>query len=229
MDVWDKKETKELFDSLGILTPVELEARHEIELENYILKIQIEARVMGDMAKNHIMPAALQYQNVLIKNVQGLIDILGAEEGKLAGTQDKVLWNARIKKRQEGYLTPFVIRPLVDRLMLLGVLPSVENYFVSWPDMYAPSDKDKADVANIRTEALAKYVQGDVETLVPPREFLTIILEMKDAEVETIQKAAEEHQDVLDEKKEEEIQQQLRMDRKQIEETKPIKPSEGTV
>lgn len=84
LDVWDKKETKELFDRLGILTPVELEARHEIELENYILKIQIEARVMGDMAKNHIMPASLQYQNVLIKNVQGIIDILGEEEGREA-------------------------------------------------------------------------------------------------------------------------------------------------
>jgi len=84
LDVWARKETKELFTRLGILTPVEIEARHDIELENYILKVQIESRVMGDLAKNHIMPAALQYQNVLIKNVQGLIEILGAEEGKLA-------------------------------------------------------------------------------------------------------------------------------------------------
>jgi glutamine synthetase len=84
LDVWSRKESQELFTRLGILTPVEIEARHDIELENYILKVQIESRVIGDLAKNHIMPAALQYQNVLIKNVQGLIDILGAEEGKLA-------------------------------------------------------------------------------------------------------------------------------------------------
>ncbi len=84
LDVYARKEVEELFNRLGILSPVELEARHEIELENYILKIQIEARIMGDIAKNHIMPAAIEYQNVLIKNAQGLIDILGKEEGKEA-------------------------------------------------------------------------------------------------------------------------------------------------
>lgn len=84
LDVYARKEVEELFNRLGILSPVELEARHEIELENYILKIQIEARIMGDIAKNHIMPAAIEYQNVLLKNAQGLIDILGEEEGKEA-------------------------------------------------------------------------------------------------------------------------------------------------
>jgi glutamine synthetase len=85
LDIWSKKETKDLFKRLDILTEVELAARHEIELENYILKIQIESRVMSDLAKNHIMPAALEYQNVLIKNVEGLINVLGAEEAKEAG------------------------------------------------------------------------------------------------------------------------------------------------
>jgi glutamine synthetase len=84
LDVWHKKETKQLFTKLGILSEVELEARHDIELENYMLKIQIEARVMGDLAKNHIMPSALEYQNVLIKNVQGIFAVLGEEEGRQA-------------------------------------------------------------------------------------------------------------------------------------------------
>jgi len=84
LDVYSRKEVKELFNKLGILSPVELEARHEIELENYILKIQIEARVLGDIAKNHIMPAAIEYQNILINNAQGLVDILGEKEGREA-------------------------------------------------------------------------------------------------------------------------------------------------
>ena len=84
LDVWERKDAKSIFTKLGILTDVEIEARHEIELENYILKIQIESRIMGDLAKNHIMPAALEYQNVLINNVKGLIDVLGQEEGKIA-------------------------------------------------------------------------------------------------------------------------------------------------
>jgi len=84
LDVYARDEVKSLFNNLGILTPVELEARHEIELENYIMKIQIEARIMGDMAKNHIMPAAVEYQNILIENAQGLIDVLGDNEGREA-------------------------------------------------------------------------------------------------------------------------------------------------
>ncbi|MFD1551057.1 glutamine synthetase type III [Putridiphycobacter roseus] len=88
LEIWQDKETVKLFDGLGILTPVEIEAKHEIELENYILKIQIESRVMGDLAKNHIIPAALAYQNSLLENVSGLMDVMGEKEGKaLAKTQ----------------------------------------------------------------------------------------------------------------------------------------------
>ncbi len=88
IEIWKDKETIKLFNDLGILTPVEIEAKHEIELENYILKIQIESRVMGDLAKNHIIPAAIAYQNSLIENVSGLMEVLGEKEGKqMAKTQ----------------------------------------------------------------------------------------------------------------------------------------------
>lgn len=84
LDVFGRKEVKELFDNMGVLSPVELEARHEIELENYILKIQIEARIMGDIAKNHIMPAAIKYQNTLIDNARGVMEVVGGKEGQEA-------------------------------------------------------------------------------------------------------------------------------------------------
>jgi len=88
LDIWSKKGTVDLFNKMGILTPIELAARHEIELETYVMKIQIEARIMGDLAKNHIIPATIEYQNKVIKNIQGLMDIMGAKEGKeLAKTQ----------------------------------------------------------------------------------------------------------------------------------------------
>jgi glutamine synthetase len=54
----------------------EAEARHEILLESYFMKIQIESRVLGDLAGNHIVPTAIKYQNVLIDNVQRLKDIM---------------------------------------------------------------------------------------------------------------------------------------------------------
>jgi glutamine synthetase len=68
LEVWGRKEVAELFNRMNVLTPRELEARKEIDLENYILKIQIEARIMGDVVQSMIIPAAVHYQNTLIEN-----------------------------------------------------------------------------------------------------------------------------------------------------------------
>ena len=72
LDAMVTDKAKHLFESNNVYTHSELEARHEIELENYIKKVQIEARVMGDLAINHILPAAVKYQNDLLANVNGL-------------------------------------------------------------------------------------------------------------------------------------------------------------
>ncbi len=75
LDALVTEKAKGLFAKHKILTHSELEARHEIELEKYIKYVQIEGRVIGDLAGNHILPAAIRYQNVLINNVKGLKDL----------------------------------------------------------------------------------------------------------------------------------------------------------
>ncbi|MBL7759071.1 MAG: glutamine synthetase III [Sediminibacterium sp.] len=72
LDAMLSEKSQKLFASNGVYSHTELEARHEIELEKYIKKVQIEARVMGDLAINHILPAAIKYQNELLKNINGL-------------------------------------------------------------------------------------------------------------------------------------------------------------
>lgn len=84
LKVWGDKKVQKLFDDLGILTPRELDARQEIEFDSYILKIQIEARIMGDVIQSMIIPAVIDYQNKLIKNVEGLFSVLGEKAGKEA-------------------------------------------------------------------------------------------------------------------------------------------------
>ena len=84
LQVWGDKKVAKLFNDMNVLSPIELEARLEIEFENYVYKIQIEARVIGEMAQNFIVPAAVNYQNKLIENVRGLTEILGAKAGKEA-------------------------------------------------------------------------------------------------------------------------------------------------
>lgn len=69
----------ELFEEHKVLTERELRAHQAIKLENYVRKIQIESRVMGDLALNHITPIAIRYQNLLIENVRGLKEVLDTE------------------------------------------------------------------------------------------------------------------------------------------------------
>jgi len=81
------KEAIALFEELGVMNKIESEARYEIEMEEYILHIQIESRVLGDIARNHIVPTAVRYQNILIENVTGLKTIYGDKFKSLAKEQ----------------------------------------------------------------------------------------------------------------------------------------------
>jgi glutamine synthetase len=83
-----EKKSIDLFERNNVLSKREVEARHEIGLENYTKKIQIESRVLGDLAGNHIIPVAIRYQNTLIENVKGLKQVLDVKTyGKLSQNQ----------------------------------------------------------------------------------------------------------------------------------------------
>ncbi|MBU2940275.1 glutamine synthetase III [Lacinutrix sp. C3R15] len=81
------KKAIDLYKDLGIMNKIEVEARYEIEVEQYTMRLQIESRTLGDIARNHIIPTAVKYQNVLIENVSGLKEIYGTGFKKLAKEQ----------------------------------------------------------------------------------------------------------------------------------------------
>ncbi|MGJ8684622.1 MAG: glutamine synthetase III [Nonlabens sp.] len=81
------KQTIKLFEDLKIMSKVETELRYEIEVEEYALRIQIESRILGDIARNHVIPTAVNYQNRLIENVVGLKEIYGKDFKKVAKEQ----------------------------------------------------------------------------------------------------------------------------------------------
>lgn len=115
----------------------------------------------------------------------------GSEEAKLASSQDKKTWNGRVDRRRRRYLTPHVLRPFVDRLIAAKVLPNpADGYKVDWPDLNAPSDQERADVLEKVVNALAKYIQGSVDQLIPPEEFLGIFMGMDKEEIDAILKKA---------------------------------------
>ncbi len=82
LDFFVSKDAIELFEDLGVMNRTEIEARHEIMLENYQLKIQIESRVLGDISGNHLVPTALRYQTLLMQNIQGMHEVFGDKEFK---------------------------------------------------------------------------------------------------------------------------------------------------
>lgn len=87
LGVYSSKSVKDLYTSLGIMNEIELTARKEIELDSYTMTIQIESRVLGDLARNHVLPAAIHYQQKLIENVKGLKDIFGKDFKDLSKEQ----------------------------------------------------------------------------------------------------------------------------------------------
>ena len=86
-DVYHEDATIELFGNIGVLAKNELDARYEILNETYVKKLQIEARVIGDICLNHVIPAAVKYQNILIENVKGMKDIFGDESVALCASE----------------------------------------------------------------------------------------------------------------------------------------------
>jgi len=91
-EIFLEDKTVKMFEDMQVLTRRELSARYEIRMETYTKKIQIESRVLGDMAINHIIPTAIKYQNTLIENVKGMRDLLNTGEfNRQAGLQLETL------------------------------------------------------------------------------------------------------------------------------------------
>jgi glutamine synthetase len=145
IEAYLSKESVGLFEKHGVLSHKEVEARNEIKLESYIKKVQIESRVMGDLAMNHIIPTAIAYQNKLIQNANGLKglgvdnkpvlttikEISGHIETIKNGVRDMVEERKRINKIGDTHKRAFAycddvkekyfedIRDAVDKLELL--------------------------------------------------------------------------------------------------------------
>ena len=87
-DNYLKPESIAMFENAGVMTKVELEARNEVKWETYTKKIQIEARVLGDLAMNHIVPVATEYQTDLVNNVYKMLEIFGKEKATEMSAQN---------------------------------------------------------------------------------------------------------------------------------------------
>jgi hypothetical protein len=102
--------------------------------------------------------------------------LFGSEEAKLSSNQDSRAWIKRLRNRQTKYVNPLLIRPFINRLINLGVLPKPKKFDIEWPDLNLPTDQDKAALGLTRTQALSTYISGKVFMIIPPQQYLTQVL-----------------------------------------------------
>lgn len=122
--------------------------------------------------------------------------LTGTERGDLASTQDRHEWLAYIQTRREEFAEAKIIRPFVDTCIQYGILPKPQNdkYDIKWDDLFAPSEKEMADVGRIRAEALRAYAsQPGAEIIIPPDVFSEIMLGLTPEQMEMIQKIQKEN------------------------------------
>ncbi len=128
------KKAFDLFAELGVMNHIEVESRYEIELEEYTKKIQIEGRVLGDIARNHVIPTAIRYQNTLIENVKGLKDIFEKDFTKIAKEQIELI--KEISEHIEGINRN--IDEMIDERKKANNLDNTEKMAAAYCDKVKP-------------------------------------------------------------------------------------------
>jgi len=137
---------------------------------------------------NHL---TVSLQAIAITHGVPLRVLMGSEQGSLASSQDAQQWNSRIKARQDRYLTPYVVRPTVERLQAIGVLPRTKKAVqVVWPDLNTLTDNQKSDALLKKMQAIAQYVGSGAFKLIPPELFFQMFCGMTQEEIAALQVAA---------------------------------------
>jgi hypothetical protein len=115
--------------------------------------------------------------------------LLGSEQGELASTQDENNWLSRVAERQVHFADPVILRPFVQRLIDVGVLPTPANGFdTDWPDLQALSEKEQADIGLTRANTIKAYASTPgADMVLPPDRFLTDVLGYTKEEAEEMQ------------------------------------------
>ncbi|MEA3444193.1 MAG: glutamine synthetase type III, partial [Bacteroidota bacterium] len=160
----DEKSVK-LFADNNVLSKRELEARQEIRLENYIKNIQIESRVLGDLAINHIIPTAINYQNKLIENVKGLKDLFGAADYDEMATPH--LQSIKKISRHISYIRKLVVDMVKARKDLNNCKSTFEQ-----AQGYARNVKPFLESIRYHIDKLELIVDDEIWTLPKYRELL---------------------------------------------------------
>ena len=161
-----------MFESTKVMTAKELAARNEVKWEMYVKTVQIEARVLGDMAMNHIIPVSTHYQSQLIKNVQGMNDIFSSalfsteKASRLSARNLKLI--EEIAERTETIER--LVEELTDARRVANRIQDIHQRAIAYHDTVCP----KMELIRDETDHLEMIVEDGLWTLPKYRELLFI-------------------------------------------------------
>ena len=156
-----------MFESTKVMTAKELEARNEVKWEMYVKTVQIEARVLGDLAMNHIIPVSTHYQSQLIKNVQGTKSVFSEEKAaRLSARNMKLI--EEIAERTENIER--LVEELTDARRIANRIESIHTRAIAYHDTVCP----KMELIRQEADHLEMIVEDGLWTLPKYRELLFI-------------------------------------------------------
>jgi glutamine synthetase len=159
------KSTNKLFNDTLVLSERELEARYDIRLEIYVKRVQIEARVLGDLVRNHVLPTVIKYQNVLIQNVMGLKELYPKEVfDQLAKTQLETI------KAISEHMT--IIKDEVEEMILARKKANELEGIVEKADVYSKKVVQYFDKIRYHVDKLELIVDDSIWPFPKYREML---------------------------------------------------------
>ncbi|MBQ6308221.1 MAG: glutamine synthetase III [Prevotella sp.] len=161
------KASVDMFERLNIMNRKELEARNEVKWETYTKKIQIEARVLGDLTMNHIIPVATMYQTRLAQNVASMINVFGEEEGKTL-TASNISIIRDIAERTQ--IIERKVEDLVNARKVANKIESEREKAIAYHDTVEP----KMDEIRYHIDKLELTIADELWTLPKYRELLFI-------------------------------------------------------
>ena len=161
------EETISMFESMGVMNRKELRARNEVKWETYTKKIQIEARVLGDLTMNHIIPVATHYQSRLAKNVKSMLDIFPKDEAlKLCARNMQII--REIAERVQTIAT--MVAELGESRKVANRITTEREKAIAYHDTVAP----KMEEIRYHIDKLELTVADELWTLPKYRELLFI-------------------------------------------------------
>ena len=154
--------------------------------ESYVHQLSRTLRTQGMEVQPLHLPVEGPAEHVeaimdLISGTTGIPKriLVGSERGELASSQDENNWLTRIEERRDTYCEPLILRPLIDKLMMIGALPMVEEYTVEWPKLSSASETDKAEIMLKKSQAIRAYTDAQgADMLVPPEQYVEEVLGM---------------------------------------------------